>query len=161
MDQLYYYAFCIGYDFLNDYYKNSETPECDKVFEECKTLAKEFLESDEYLNYMNSAYDSLEEWIKNNKDRIEALHFGTNLFRTSTNLPYGTQVFHNGFICWVGDYNDDNINETIVEIYKSQKAYDDRNYIDIVSLRNDNLEENIKQYLDENYKSKHKERSER
>jgi hypothetical protein len=69
-DYFYYYVFCLGYDFMNDFYKNSESPECDVVFEKCKTLVNEFMNSEEYKNYMLSSYDSLEEWLKNNKDKI-------------------------------------------------------------------------------------------
>lgn len=69
-DYFYYYVFCIGYDFMNEAFKNSPSPECDVVFNKCKTLADKFINSDEYKNYMKSGYDSLEEWLRNNKDKI-------------------------------------------------------------------------------------------
>lgn len=69
-DYFYYYVFCMGYDFMNEEFKNSPSPECDVVFDKCKTLVDKFINSDEYKNYMKSGYDSLEEWIKNNKDEI-------------------------------------------------------------------------------------------
>ena len=66
----YYYVFCLGYDFMNEDFKNSRSPECDVVFDKCKTLIDKFMNSEEYQNYMKSGYDSLEEWLKNNKDEI-------------------------------------------------------------------------------------------
>lgn len=69
-DYFYYYVFCLGYDFLNEELKNSQTPECDVVFDKCRGLIDKFIDSEEYQNYMKSGYDSLEEWIKNNKDEI-------------------------------------------------------------------------------------------
>lgn len=71
MDEMYYYAFCIGYDFMNDYFKNCEMPECDLVFEECKKLSKEFMKSKEYKDTTLSAYEQLEIWLENNKEKIK------------------------------------------------------------------------------------------
>lgn len=71
MDELYYYAFCIGYDFMNNFFKNCEIPECDIVFEECKRLAKEFMNSTEYKDTNLSSYEQLENWIEKNKDTIK------------------------------------------------------------------------------------------
>lgn len=69
-DYFYYYVFCLGYDFMNESFKNSTSPECDVVFDKCKNLIDKFMNSEEYQNYMKSGYDSLEEWLKNNKDKI-------------------------------------------------------------------------------------------
>lgn len=68
---MYYYAFCIGYDFMDDYFKNSEMPECDVVFEECKKLSKRFMKSEEYKNLNHSGYEQLEKWLDNNKEKIK------------------------------------------------------------------------------------------
>lgn len=72
MDEMYYYAFCIGYDLMNDYFKNSEMPECDVVFEECKRLSKKYMKSKEYRDFNHSAYEQLEEWLDNNKEKIKS-----------------------------------------------------------------------------------------
>lgn len=61
----------------------------------------------------------------------------------------------------VDNYNDDNKNETLVEIYKSKKDMQKGNYLEIVSLKNDQLEKNIKLYINENYESIRKERGAR
>lgn len=72
-DYFYYYVFCLGYDFMNESFKNSASPECDVVFEKCKKLIDKFRNSEEYQNYMKSGYDSLEEWLKNNKETISKI----------------------------------------------------------------------------------------
>lgn len=58
---------------MNESFKNSTSPECDVVFDKCKNLIDKFMNSEEYQNYMKSGYDSLEEWLKNNKDKIAEL----------------------------------------------------------------------------------------
>ena len=72
MDEMYYYAFCIGYDFMNNYFQNCEMPECDVVFEECKKLSKKFMKSQEYKDFNHSAYEQLEKWLENNEDKIKS-----------------------------------------------------------------------------------------
>lgn len=71
MDEMYYYAFCIGYDLMNDYFKNSELPECDVVYEEYKKLSKKFLKSKEYMDFNHSCYEKLQIWLDNNKEKIK------------------------------------------------------------------------------------------
>lgn len=66
----YYYVFCLGYDFMNESFKNSTSSECDVVFNKCKKIIDKFIDSEEYQNYMKSRYDSLEAWLENNKDKI-------------------------------------------------------------------------------------------
>ena len=66
-----YYTFVIGYDFLHDFFINSEDPECDVVFEKCSELAKEFMKSDEYTNMFHSGYENLQRWLDKNKYRIK------------------------------------------------------------------------------------------
>lgn len=70
-EYFYYYVFCLGYDFMNEDFKNSKTPECDVAFDKCKSLIDKFMDSEEHQNYIKSGYDSLEEWLKNNKEEIE------------------------------------------------------------------------------------------
>ncbi len=158
MDEMYYYAFCIGYDFMNNYFQNSEMPECDIVFEECKRLSKEFIKSKEYKDLNFSAYEKLEEWLKNNKDKIINEYLEDTLHG---DLPYGAEVRHNGYICLVDDYNAENINETIVEIYQSRKDMREGKYLERVSLNNDELEKNIREYIKENYNPIKKEKEAR
>lgn len=72
MGAMYYYAFCIGYDLMNDYFKNCEMPECDIVFEECKKLSKQFMKSQEFKDLSHSEYEQLQKWINNNREKIES-----------------------------------------------------------------------------------------
>lgn len=72
MDEMYYYAFCIGYDLMNDYFKNCEKPECDVVFEECKKLSRRFIKSLEYRDFNHSSYEQLTKWLDNNRERIKS-----------------------------------------------------------------------------------------
>ena len=66
-----YYAFVIGYDFLHDYFINSAGPECDVVFEECYKLAREYMKSDEYTNMFQTGYENLQDWLDKNEYRIK------------------------------------------------------------------------------------------
>ena len=75
-EELNYYAFCIGYDFLNNFFQTSEYAECDIVNEECKKLAKQFMKSSNYKNMENSGYENLEEWLEENKEKIKRDYIG-------------------------------------------------------------------------------------
>lgn len=65
-----YFAFCIGYDLLNNSFQNSNYPECDIVYEECQKLAKDFMKSKNYKDMTNSGYENLQNWIEDNKEKI-------------------------------------------------------------------------------------------
>jgi len=67
-----YYAFCIGYDFLNGFFQKSNYAECDIVYGECQKLAREFMKSENYKNMKNSGYENLENWVEENKEEIKA-----------------------------------------------------------------------------------------
>lgn len=159
MDELYYYAFCIGYDFMNKYFSESPIPECDVVFEECKRLAKEFMKSKDYKDTNKSGYEKLGEWLENNEEKIKREYIKEET--TNGYLPYGTEICQNGYICIVDDYNADNIDETIIEVYKSRQDWRNGKYLERVSLKNEHLEKNIKEYIKENYKPLRKEREAR
>ena len=66
-------------------------------------------------------------------------------------IEYGTQIKVQEFICEVGDYNDDNLTESLVDIYKSKKDYNSGKILETISLSNKNIKENIKEYIEENY----------
>lgn len=65
-----YFAFVIGYDFLNDEFKNSPSPECDLTYGFCNKIAEDFMNSDDYKYENQSAYELLEKYIKENKFEI-------------------------------------------------------------------------------------------
>ena len=77
--ELNYFAFCIGYDFLNEFFKTSGYPECDIVNEECKSLAKQYMKSSNYKDMKKSGYENLEEWLEENKEKIKKDYIGEPL----------------------------------------------------------------------------------
>ena len=76
IDELNYYAFCIGYDFLNKFFINSQYPECDIVYDECMKLSKQFMDSEKNKDTSKSGYECLVEWLKENEDRIKREYEG-------------------------------------------------------------------------------------
>lgn len=85
MEEINYYTFCIGYDFLNDYFKKSEMPECDVVYGECRKLAIEFIKSTNYLDTTKSNYENLQDWIEENRIWIENQYIRKNNNKTLKN----------------------------------------------------------------------------
>lgn len=67
-----YIAFCLGYDLLNDKLSKSEKDECDNVYDFCNYLAEKFIETDYYKNAWRSTYDSLKEWLEDNREIIQS-----------------------------------------------------------------------------------------
>lgn len=62
--ELNYIIFILGYDLLHDMFACSENNECDLVFDDCKKIAKDFVESEEYKNNSRSMYEMLVEYLK-------------------------------------------------------------------------------------------------
>lgn len=71
-NEISYISFCLGYDLLNDKLSKSERAECDNVYDFCNYLSKKFIETDYYKNVWKSTYDSLKEWIEDNKEIIQS-----------------------------------------------------------------------------------------
>ena len=65
-----YFTFILGYDLLQDMFKNSTVQECDRVYDFCDYEAGQFLESNEYHNLKYSGYEMLVEWVEKNKETI-------------------------------------------------------------------------------------------
>lgn len=65
-----YFTFVLGYDLLQDMFKNSTVQECDSIYDFCNYEAGKFLESNEYQNLKYSGYEMLVEWVKSNKETI-------------------------------------------------------------------------------------------
>lgn len=63
----------------------------------------------------------------------------------------GDIIKYNGYIAEIDEPNIDNPDETIITIYKSEEDYKNGDYLENVSLKNDNLEQYIKEYIDETY----------
>ena len=62
-----YFTFILGYDLLQDNFKNSPVKECDVNYNFCRKIAKRFILSDYYKNGNESAYEMLSKYVKENK----------------------------------------------------------------------------------------------
>lgn len=67
LDSQAYWAYVLGYDFLQDYFKNSGEPECDLTFEKAWEIADDFMHSEEFQDTSKSGYDALVDYLKNKK----------------------------------------------------------------------------------------------
>lgn len=66
-------------------------------------------------------------------------------------MKEGEYIEYKGFVGEVDEQNDDNPKESIVYIYKSKQDMIDGNYIEQVSLCNDNIKNYIREYIDDNF----------
>lgn len=66
-----YFTFVLGYDLLHDMINEYGVLECDINYDFCDYVASQFLDSKEYSNLSRSSYEMLQEWLSNNKERIE------------------------------------------------------------------------------------------
>lgn len=71
-NEIQYITFVLGYDLLNDKLNMSETSECDRVYDFCNHLAKQFVETEYYKNMWKSTYDNLQEWSNDSKELIQS-----------------------------------------------------------------------------------------
>ena len=77
LDELQYHTFVLGYDLLNDRLQASKFENsCDIAYDVCDSLAKQYLESEEYRNLKYSSYDMLIEWLDNNKELVDSYFIG-------------------------------------------------------------------------------------
>ena len=67
VDDQAYWTYVLGYDFLQDYFKNSSEPECDLTFEKAWKIADDFMHSEEFQDTSKSGYDALVDYLKNKK----------------------------------------------------------------------------------------------
>lgn len=75
-DELYYHAFVLGYDLLNDRLQASDNRECDISYDICISLAKLYLDSEEYRNLKYSSYEMLVHWLNNNMELVDSYFRG-------------------------------------------------------------------------------------
>lgn len=74
-DEMNYIAFVLGYDLLHDRFITNIYSECDWVYDMCCSIARLFLQSEEYKNTKYSTYEMLEYWLRINKDMIDKEYF--------------------------------------------------------------------------------------
>jgi len=84
--------------------------------------------------------------MKDNKD--------FNDVKVNPDIEMGTLFRFDNFVCEVDDYNQDNPNESIVFIYESDEKQRNGEYLEQVSLLNENIKENIEEYMIANYSIK-------
>lgn len=84
--------------------------------------------------------------MKDNKDY--------NNVNENSDIEMGSLFKFGNYICEVDDFNDDNINESIIYIYESKDKYNQREYLEQISLNNKNIKDNIEDYMIQNYTSK-------
>lgn len=142
-----YLNFVLGYDLLNNFYKDSIYSECDVNYDFSDYLSRKFIKSEEYQNTKYSTYEMLEKWLKNNMKTIK------KEYEEFIGKAKDIYVVGN-YICIVDDYNYDNSKESIVMIYKNNKDYRNGDYLEQVSLSNDNIRKNIKDYIIDTYNVK-------
>lgn len=68
--EIQYINFILGYDLLNDKFKNSKCNECDVIYDFCDYLSRKFIKSEEYQNTKYSTYEMLVSWVEKNKKNI-------------------------------------------------------------------------------------------
>lgn len=145
--EIQYLNFVLGYDLLNNFYKDSIYSECDVNYDFSDYLSRKFIKSEEYQNTKYSTYEMLEKWLKNNMKSIK------KEYEEFIGKAKDIYVVGN-YICIVDDYNYDNPKESIVMIYKNNKDYRNGDYLEQVSLSNDNIRKNIKDYIIDTYNVK-------
>lgn len=145
--EIQYLNFVLGYDLLNNFYKDSIYSECDVNYDFSDYLSRKFIKSEEYQNTKYSTYEMLEKWLKNNMKTIK------QEYEEFIGKAKDIYVVGN-YICIVDDYNYDNPKESIVMIYKNNKDYRNGDYLEQVSLSNDNIRKNIKDYIIDTYNVK-------
>lgn len=69
--EIQYLNFVLGYDLLNNFYKDSIYSECDVNYDFSDYLSRKFIKSEEYQNTKYSTYEMLEKWLKNNMKSIK------------------------------------------------------------------------------------------
>lgn len=146
-NEIQYLNFILGYDLLNNFYKDSIYTECDVNYDFSDYLSRKFIKSEEYQNTKYSTYEMLEKWLKSNMKTIKKEY---EEFIGKTKDIY----IVSNYICTVDDYNYDNPKESIVMIYKNNKDYRNGDYLEQVSLSNDNIRKNIKDYITDTYNVK-------
>ncbi len=145
--EIQYLNFILGYDLLNDFYKKSVCTECDVNYDFSDYLSRKFIKSEEYQNTKNSTYEMLESWLRTNmklikKEYMEFIGKSKDIYKVGD------------YICTIDDYNYDNPKESIVMIYKNKKDYINGDYLEQVSLSNDNMLNSISDYIRHTYNVK-------
>lgn len=74
-----------------------------------------------------------------------------NNVKDNPDIEMGTIFRFGDYVCEVDDYNPDNLNESIVFIYESEKKLKAGEWLEQISLLNENIKDNIESYMMEKY----------
>jgi len=74
-------------------------------------------------------------------------------------LKIGERVEYKGYIVEIDEYNSENLEENIVQIFENEQKYIDGEHIESVSLSRYGLKKNIQDYIEENYYNREKDMS--
>ena len=145
--EIQYLNFILGYDLLNDFYKKSVCTECDVTYDFSDYLSRKFIKSEEYQNTKYFTYEMLESWLRTNMELIKKEYMGF--------IGESKNIYKVGdYICTIEECNYDNPKENIVMIYKNKKDYINGDYLEQVSLSNDNMLNSISDYIRHTYNVK-------
>ena len=77
IDELNYITFVLGYDLLHDRLQASDIEStCDIAYDICNSIAKLYLDSEEYKNLKYSSYEMLVCWLNNNLELVNSYFRG-------------------------------------------------------------------------------------
>jgi len=128
-----------------------------EIYEMIQT-ARKVDKQDKDTNKRETAYAIMQEYPEINRKELinyiskkaDEIYAGEYDEKTES-LSQQDIIQYKGYVAEVDEPNYDNENETIVTIYKSMKDYKNGDYLENISLKNDNLEEYIKSYIDDTY----------
>ena len=118
------------WEYINDFYPD-EIPYTDGI--------QKYLE---YCKWNNIT----EEYLSN-----KGLFVLSDTMRFFNGIGTNETMEYKGYVIEVGDVNDDNPDESLIYIYSSKSAYQNYDYLEIVSLNNIGLKSNICEYIDDYY----------
>lgn len=121
----------------------------EKLKEEVKKLGIDKLITFDDAEYKIIGWGDLDTVF--NDDRYISIDKDYNNVKYNPDIEMGNVFMFDNYICEIDDYNQENPNESIVFIYESLNKFEDRDYIEQVSLLNKNIKENIEDYMEENY----------
>ncbi len=136
---------CDNIDKVVEYVKNGKQGKLylnSNIWEICYQALSDILELYE-LQFIGS------DKITEQEEIVKLIDY--NNVKDNPDIEKGTTFEFKNYICEVDDYNDDNPNESIVFIYKSNEDFDNGDYIEQVSLSNNNIRENIEDYVKSTY----------
>jgi len=136
-------------DWKEDYADEYSEKDIEKLKEEVKELGIDKLITFNDAEYKIIGWGDL--YTVFNDDRNIGIDKDYNNVNDNPDIEMGNLFMFDNYICEIDDYNQENPNESIVFIYESLNKFENRDYIEQVSLLNKNIKENIEDYMEEKY----------